>query len=83
MPTASARIALDAVHALTRAGDPSAVDALEEALERTQRTGMGLLRLEAAQLGVRHGVVSEADFAQLRSELVTLAGHPGFTERWQ
>ena len=83
MPTASARIALDAVHALTRAGDPSAVDALEEALERTQRPGMELLRLEAAQLGLRHGVVSESDFASLRKQLRTVARSRGFSERWQ
>jgi len=83
LPTASARIALDAVHALTRAGDISAADALEEALDRTERPGMALLRLEAAQLGVRHGVVSDDDLARLRDHVRPLAASPQFVGRWQ
>ena len=71
------------VHALTRAGDISATDALEEALDRTERPGMALLRLEAAQLGVRHGVVSDDDLKRLREHVRPLTGAAGFSGRWQ
>jgi len=85
LPTISARIALDAVHALTRAGDLSAPDALEEALDRTERPGLALLRLEAAQLGVRHGVISEEDLVLQRKQVQKMlqrASSAEFTTRW-
>jgi hypothetical protein len=49
-PVAAALIALDAAAALVRAGDPAALDAADEALERTAHPALSGLRLPALHL---------------------------------
>jgi ATP/maltotriose-dependent transcriptional regulator MalT len=53
LPTAAARIALDAAAALAAMGDAAAEDAVLEALDRTAAPGLRRLRLLALRVGLR------------------------------
>jgi len=83
-PVPAARIALDAAHGLVRAADPSAEDAVMEALDRTDRPELGLLRLEAAWLGARIDLVSPEDLEALAAQVARDSGEtPDLAERWR
>jgi len=83
LPTASARIAIDAAVALWEAGDPAAGDAVFEALDRTTGPGLRMLRLAALRAGAAVGVVDPAELRAVRAPLVTEnRDFDGFLARW-
>ncbi len=82
-PVAAARIALDAAHGLARVDAVGAEDAIAEALDRTSKPGLELLRLEAVVLGCRLGIMRTEDACALRDELAgRIKGDAAFRARW-
>ena len=82
-PIPAARIAIDAAHGLVQAADPSAEDAVMEALDRTNRPELGLLRLEAAWLGHSIDLVSDDDLTALTHQVARDSGEqPDLSRRW-
>lgn len=83
-PIAAARIALDAARGLVRVSDPSAEDAVMEALDRTDRPELGLLRLEAAWLGARIDLVDPTELRALADQVSAASeDQPNLADRWR
>ena len=84
VPTAAARIAVDAALALHAVGDAATVDAVAEALDRTRSPALALLRLEALRVGRSLGVIPAEHHQQAVSQVERSAGSPpGFRARWR
>ena len=82
-PVPGARIAIDAAHGLVRCADPSAEDAVMEALDRTDQAELGLLRLEAAWLGHSLNLVTADDLQALTRQVARDSGEqPDLSRRW-